>query len=124
MRERRAGRRRAGKSIQDYVVVPEQLWLDGVAAGGDDVLVGGGIQIEITPARRRAVPAGMQIFVRTLTGQTISVVCGPDYRVSDLKNIIRGREGLAPGEQRLVCAGRQLHDDMTLGQCGVQHVST
>ncbi|ROW03053.1 hypothetical protein VMCG_05770 [Cytospora schulzeri] len=129
----------------DYVVVPRQLWLDGVAVGpgvvrqfvampvcrgytveaqltGGDML--GGMQIEITPARRRPVPAGIQIFVRTLTGKTISVVCGPDYQISDLKNIIRGREGLAPDEQRFVYSGRQLNDDMTLEQCGVKHEST
>ncbi|KUI53094.1 Ubiquitin-60S ribosomal protein L40 [Cytospora mali] len=144
-RERRAKRRGEGKSIQDYVVVPRQLWLDGVAVApgtvrqfvampvfqgytveaqmtGRDVL--GGMQIEITPARREPVPSAYQVFVRTLTSQTITVLCGPDYRVDDVKNIIEARVGLDPDEQRLIFAGKQLNDDMTLGQYNIQPEST
>ncbi|ROW06300.1 hypothetical protein VPNG_08084 [Cytospora leucostoma] len=106
-REHRAALRSMGCSIQDYVVVPSQLWLDGVAidAGvvrqfvampvsqgytveaqltGSDVL--GGMQIEITPAMRKAVTASYQIFVTTLSGKTIAVPCGPEYSLSDVKS--------------------------------------
>jgi hypothetical protein len=46
------------------------------------------------------------------------------FYMEDIKQIIQDREGVAPHEQRLIFAGRQLEDGRRLSDYGIQQLST
>ena len=67
----------------------------------------------------------MQIFVKTLLGNTITIaVEGTDTTIASLKEMIRDREGIPPEQQQLLFAGKLLRDGSTLQECSIQKECT
>ena len=65
----------------------------------------------------------MKIYIKTLTGITITISCSPEDTVDDIKIRLQYKEGIPPDMQRLIIAGYQLEDDRYLKDYAIKDMS-
>ena len=77
-----------------------------------------------TPILPGMVVGGMRIFVKTLTGTTITLEVEPSDTIDNVKVLIRSQYWIPRAQQQLIFVGKQLENDCTLSDYNIQEDST
>ena len=65
-----------------------------------------------------------QLFVKLLTGKTVTLEIGPEHHIWELKLSIQHKSGISIEKQRIIFAGKQLEEGRTLGDYKIRKEHT
>lgn len=59
---------------------------------------------------KRKISNSLSIYIKTNTGNTLSVELDPKWDIKNLKEIVAPRMGIAPEDIKIIFAGKELHN--------------
>lgn len=122
--------KRAVLSKRGFILAHQQLFFNGLELENRrrlcdcEVTTGSSLDLILTSDDLTSCSTStMHLFVKTLTGKTITLeTCSTDT-VLELKQQILEKEGVAIDSQCLILAGKQMENQQTVSDCGIQNQS-
>ncbi len=115
---------------QGYLIETQQIFYGGIELENDkklkdyEIPSGSVLDLVLGSVTLSDPPqTTMLLFVKTLTGKTITLETELSHTVKNLKEQIYAKENVEIASQCLVLAGRQMMDNETIGSVGVQNQS-
>lgn len=66
---------------------------------------------------KRKISNSLSIYIKTNTGNTLSVELDPKWDIKNLKEIVAPQMGIAPEDIKIIFAGKELHDSTIIEEC-------
>lgn len=70
--------------------------------------------IQLFSFGKKTISNSLSIYVKTNTGNTLSVDLDPKWDIKNVKEIVAPRLGLQPEEVKIIFAGKELSDSTTI----------
>ena len=63
---------------------------------------------------KRTISNTLSVYIKTNTGNTLSVDLDPMWDIKNVKEIVAPKIGLTPEEVKIIFAGKELHDSTVI----------
>ncbi|XP_022905956.2 E3 ubiquitin-protein ligase parkin [Onthophagus taurus] len=66
---------------------------------------------------KRTITNSLSIYIKTSTGNTLAVDLDPQWDIKNIKELVAPKLGLQPEEVKIIFAGKELGDSVTIAEC-------
>ena len=66
----------------------------------------------------------LQLFIKTLTGETIDIQVAPNDSIKKIKEEIDKKKNILPRQQKLMFNGKELNDNGIINEYNIENNST
>ncbi|XP_069675402.1 E3 ubiquitin-protein ligase parkin [Periplaneta americana] len=73
--------------------------------------------LQLLSFSKRTISNTLSVYIKTNTGNTLSVDLDPKWDIKNVKEIVAPRLGLSPEEVKIIFAGKELHDSIVIEDC-------
>ncbi|CAF1139422.1 unnamed protein product [Adineta ricciae] len=119
-------------TVEENKTPSEKDWTEGTPLKSNDTVMSSQLYLQnsillakVHNKQTRSSDEGQfLIFLKILTGQTVTFEVTPHMKVQDLKKLIEEAEGICIDQQRIIFSGMQLEDSKTLSDYNIQKECT